>query len=84
MTMELYEIAKYQKVICGIETEYYFFKKNSECYRIVICRENQKTHEDFTGDFFETASLFKLIVDTDTLPENLSEIASDIKNSFCV
>ena len=82
--MEVYEITKCKKLVCGVETEYYFLKTCSSHYQIKICRESSETEEEFNGDFFDVVKLFKTIVDTDTLPENLSEIACDIKNSFCV
>ena len=82
--MNLSEIVKCEKEICGIDTEYYLFRIDDKRYRICIYRENINTSAEFYCDFFDVVELFKAIVKTDTLPENLSEIACDIKNSFYV
>ena len=83
-TMEVYEITKCEKLICGVKTEYCFLRIGLSHYRIKIRRGNSEAESDFNGDFFNVVGLFKTMIDTDTLPENLSEIACDIKNSFCV
>ena len=82
--MELYEIAKVNKNICGIQTEYTLFKANSNIYSIEIKRGEDTVKEVFNGDFFSIVKLFETIFNTDTLPENLPEIACDAKNTFYV
>lgn len=82
--MKTQEIVKYKKEICGVNTEYSFFRVDEMRYQICICRGDTSEKAEFGGDFFSIGELFKIIVDTNTMPENLPEIACDIKNSFCV
>ena len=82
--MKAQEIVKCEKEICGINTQYYLFKVSESRYQICISRGNTSEKAEFDGDFFDIADLFKIIVNTNTLPESLADIACDFKNSVCV
>ena len=82
--MALQEIIKLKKEICGTETGYLLSKERKNVFSIEITRNSDLAKEDFYGDFFDVVRLFEIIFNTNTLPENLSEIAYDVKNSIWV
>ena len=72
---------KYEKSVNGINTEYQLTKNCTEVFEISVSRNREVVSESFAGDFFDALELFKLIVNTDTLPENLCDISEDYKNN---
>ena len=82
--MKFCEIEKIRKTILGDETEYTLYKETSNTYSIEIAKGNDIAKADFYGNLFTVVKLFEIIFNTDTLPENLSDIACDIKNTIFV
>lgn len=74
------EIDRCQKTVGGKNTEYRLERTKEAHYEIVITRDCESVREEFYGSFFDIAELYKMIVETDTLPENLVDISQDIKS----
>ena len=77
--MNTFEIIGLEKNVLGKNTKYNLSKLEKDKYLIEIIRDNDKVGEEFYGDFFDIVALFKMICDTDTLPENLCDISADSK-----
>ena len=71
------EIATYEKIILGVETGYCLKRISESTYEISIKRRDIEKRVNFEGDLFDIFDLFRLIVDSDTLPENMDDIAED-------
>ena len=71
------EIATYEKSILGVETGYCLKRISRNTYEISIKRRDTEKRVNFEGDLFDIFDLFRLIVDSDTLPENMDDIAED-------
>ena len=78
------EIVIRNKQICGVDTQYKFYKNDENSYEIGISRGPKDGALTYIGDFFDAVALFKTMIETDTLPENLEDIAEDIKNFVTV
>ena len=78
------EIASRTKLIRGINTQYKLCKENENSYEMGISRGLNNGTLLYNGDFFDAVALFKTMCETDTLPENLEDIAEDIKNFVTV
>ena len=74
---ERLQIAVYSKIICGKSVNYSLYKLSENEYEISIFKDGVEENAIFACDFFCAAELFKVIKDTDTLPENIKEIAED-------
>ena len=71
------QIAVHSKTICGKSVKYSLYKLSENEYEISILKDGIEECAIFECDFFRVAELFKVIEDTDTLPENIKEIAED-------
>ena len=72
-------IARLRKEILGVPTEYQLeFIKDGE-YRIAVVRDGERGEAKVKGDFFHVTDIFKTVVETDTLPENMEYIESDFE-----
>lgn len=75
------EIAKYVKIACGMQVEYSLVKKRDGVYIISVFDGFVLENASVEGDFLEITEFFGKIVNTFTLPDNLSEIAEDFNNT---
>ena len=73
------QIAKYERTVCGAVTEYILAKSREDVYSVTVIRNGEIASAAFEGRFFDIADLFKKIVETDTLPENIYDISEDFK-----
>lgn len=72
-------IARLRKEILGVPTEYQLeFIKDGE-YRITVDRGGACGSATVKGDFFRVTDIFRAVVETDTLPENMEYIESDLE-----
>ena len=71
------EIATYEKIILGVETRYCLKRISQNTSEISIKRRKTEKRVSFEGDLFDIFDLFRCIVDSDTLPENMDDIAED-------
>ncbi len=74
---ECCEIAKYERSILGIETQYRLKRASEASYEVSVKRGDEEKSVIFYGDFFEIFDLFRSIVTSDTLPENMDGISED-------
>ena len=72
------ELAKYEKKILGIQTEYVLGRQADGLYRLTVSRGKDSRGMVVGNDFFRVSEFFRLVVESDTLPENLEDIESDI------
>jgi len=77
--MKTCEIVTREKTVCGAAVRYSLTKLAEESYEIKIIGHSEASAV-FDGDFFEIVDLFKTMIITDTLPENLFDIHQDFKN----
>lgn len=73
------EIARYERNILGVETQYSLKRASEASYEVSVKRGTEEKNVIFNGDFFEIFDLFRSIVISDTLPENMDGIAEDFK-----
>ena len=71
------EIATYEKIILGVETKYSLKRISENSYEISIERRDIQKRVAFEGDLFDIFDLFRCMVTSDTLPENMDDIAED-------
>ena len=75
-------LARYEKEILGVKTDYILEKQADESYRITVRRRNEIGVMLVGGDFLQSSMLFGLVVDSDTLPENIDDIQSDLRQEY--
>lgn len=74
-------ITKYERLVCGLRTEYCLTKNSEGAYEVTVNRNGESATALFCGEFFEIVNLFKNIINTDTLPDNICDIAEDFNDS---
>lgn len=75
---QINELARYEKKILGIETNYVFHKNADGSYNITVSRGDECGEMSVGEDFIFASKLFALVVQSNTLPENTEDIESDI------
>ena len=73
------EIARCEKFICGNKVQYELIRCSDETYRICASDDQSEFSSEFKANFFDIVELFKTMVNTQTLPENIPDIAEDYK-----
>lgn len=74
---ECCEIARYERNILGLETQYCLKRASEASYEVSVKRGAEEKSVVFNGDFFEIFDLFRSIVISATLPENMDGIYED-------
>ncbi|MBQ7292727.1 MAG: hypothetical protein IJW79_03190 [Clostridia bacterium] len=75
--IEKQNIASHCKEICGKTVKYTLSRVSENAYEISAFRETAEESAIFYCDFFQAAELLKVMENTDTLPENIKDIADD-------
>ena len=70
-------VVTHSKTICGKRVKYALCKLEESEYEISVWRDGREESAKFFCDFFTIVDLLKVIENTDTLPENIKEIAED-------
>lgn len=70
-------VVTHTQTICGKEVKYTLFKLDETEYEISVWRDGIEESAKFFCDFFTVVDLLKVMENTDTLPENIKEIAED-------
>ena len=71
------DIATYEKIILGVPTSYRLKRIYQSAYEISIRRRDIEKRVIFKGELFDIFDLFRCMVVSDTLPENMDDIAED-------
>ena len=71
-------IAKIRNEILGAVASYVLEEVDNEKYAITVLWKERKGRAVFCGDFFRASEVFRAVVNTDTLPENMEDIERDL------
>lgn len=75
--MKSHKIDEREQIINEGVAKYRLEQSADGVFTIAIQKEREEASESFAGDFFEIVGLYKAMVETNTLPENLEDLKSD-------